>query len=224
MQERRSWLKRLGAALGLGLVAGPALAGTRGTQRTNGEEPFLGEIMLFAGTFAPRGYALCNGQLLSITQNTALFSLLGTTYGGDGRTTFALPDLRGRFPLGAGQGPGNLSPYNLGQPGGSETITLSTAQLPAHTHSVGGIPATTAAATSSSPAGNVLAVANGRTTTSEENLTLNTYAPAGTSPATTLGSGGTTGSTGNGQPISNLSPYLALNFCIAVQGIYPSRD
>ena len=95
--------------------------------------PFIGQITLFAGNFAPRGWAFCNGQLLSIAQNTALFSILGTTYGGNGQTTFALPDLRGRVPVHAGQGPG-LSNYDLGQQGGAESVTLTTAQMPAHTH------------------------------------------------------------------------------------------
>src|SRR5215475_4971153 len=98
-------------------------------------EPFLGQIMLVPYNFAPRGWAFCNGQLLSISQNTALFSLLGTTYGGNGQTTFALPDLRGRVPLSSGQGPG-LSNYNLGQSGGQETVTLTGNQMPAHQHAI----------------------------------------------------------------------------------------
>src|SRR5215831_4079907 len=97
-------------------------------------EPFLGEIRMFGGNFAPRGWALCQGQLLSIAQNTALFSILGTTYGGNGQTTFALPGLRGRYPMQQGQGPG-LSPRSLGEQGGSQTVTLLTNQMPAHTHS-----------------------------------------------------------------------------------------
>lgn len=102
----------------------------------NSADPLLGEIMLFAGNFAPRGWALCNGQLLAISQNQALFSILGTTYGGDGRTTFALPDLRGRLPMHAGSGPG-LTPRRLGEMGGAETRTLNINQLPAHTHDTG---------------------------------------------------------------------------------------
>src|SRR5438132_384897 len=98
-------------------------------------EPFLGEIRMFCGNFNPRGWALCNGQLLSIAQNTALFSILGTTYGGNGQTTFALPDLRGRVPVHPGQGPG-LSMYNLGENGGAESVTLTAAQMPAHQHTV----------------------------------------------------------------------------------------
>src|SRR6478672_10112699 len=96
-------------------------------------EPFLAEIIMFAGNFAPRGWAFCQGQILSIAQNTALFSLLGTTYGGNGQTTFALPDLRGRVPVGTGQGPG-LSNYDLGQVSGSESVTLTVSQMPAHNH------------------------------------------------------------------------------------------
>src|SRR3954449_6617686 len=97
--------------------------------------PFIGQISLFGGNFAPRGWAFCNGQLLAVSQNTALFSILGTTYGGNGETTFALPDLRGRVPLHPGQGPG-LSPYVLGENGGQENVTLNVTQLPAHTHAV----------------------------------------------------------------------------------------
>ena len=110
-------------------------------------EPFLGQLMLFGGNFAPRGWALCNGQILAINQNTALFSLLGTTYGGNGQTTFALPDLRGRAPLHAGQGPG-LSPYALGQVGGTENVTLLATEMPAHTHAQ---PATAADETTNRP-------------------------------------------------------------------------
>jgi microcystin-dependent protein len=215
-QERRSWLKRLGTALGLGMLAGPALAAPRGTRQVNGQDPFLGEIMLFAGTFAPRGYALCNGQLLSISQNTALFSLLGTTYGGNGQTTFALPDLQGRFPLHAGSGP-SLTSHQLGQQGGSENTTLTTAQLPSHTHP---LVVSSAAATSSSPAGNILAVANGRTTSNDDNVTTNAYAASGTATVNT----NAIGATGSGQPVSLVNPYLALNFCIAIEGLYPSRN
>src|SRR4026209_391528 len=120
-------------------------------------EPFLGEIVMFAGNFAPRGWALCNGQILSIAQNTALFSILGTTYGGNGQTTFGLPDLRSRVPVGQGQGPG-LSPWTLGEQNGFENVTLSATQMPAHNHleevSVG-------QADTASANGNYLAAANG---------------------------------------------------------------
>jgi microcystin-dependent protein len=215
-QERRSWLKRLGAALGLGMLGGPALASSRRPFDTNGAEPYIGEIMLFAGNFQVRGYAFCNGQLLSIAQNTALFSLLGTTYGGNGQTTFGLPDLRGRFPMHFGQGPG-LSPYNLGERGGTPSVTLNTQQMPVHNHTLN---ISAAAATSNSPAGNVLAVPNGLTSGSEENVAIKAYgaAPNGTANNNSIGTAG------GSQPFGVMNPYLTLNFQIAVEGIYPPRD
>jgi microcystin-dependent protein len=165
-------------------------------------EPFLGSIILFAGNFAPRGWAFCNGQILVISQNTALFSLLGTTYGGDGQTTFALPDLRGRVPNHFGQGPG-LSNYDLGQVGGVETVTLTSAQFPAHTHAQ---PAT-----------------NGEQTTNRPNAAL--PARGGVYANESDGSAlHPTSSVGGGQPHDNLSPYLTLNYIIALEGIYPSRN
>jgi microcystin-dependent protein len=164
-------------------------------------EPFLGQLLLVPYNFAPRGWAFCDGQLLSIAQNTALFSLLGTTFGGNGQTTFALPDLRGRVPVGVGPGPG-LSPVDLGEVGGSETVTLITTQIPAHGHTIGG---TNSAATGSRPAGNVNAQGGAYSATSDA-----TMQP--------------TGNTGGSQPHGNLQPYLALNWCIALEGIFPSRN
>lgn len=168
-------------------------------------EPFIGTIMLFSFNFAPRGWAACNGQLMPIAQNSALFSLLGTQYGGDGRTTFALPDLRGRVPMGQGQGPG-LSNYTIGQAAGEEQVTLSSAQLPPHTHGVNAA----ASATSKAPMGNLPAVSTAGSA----------YGPtaAGTMAA------GMVQSAGNGQPHSNLQPYLVGNWCIALQGVFPSRN
>jgi microcystin-dependent protein len=164
--------------------------------------PFLGSIILFAGNFAPRGWAFCNGQILSISQNTALFSLLGTTYGGNGQTTFALPDLRGRVPNHSGQGPG-LSSYDLGQNGGEEFVTLTLSQLPAHTHSQ---PATNGEQTTNRP--NAALPAHGGVYSNEtDGSTLHPTTPAG-----------------SGQPHDNLSPYLTLNYIIALEGIYPSRN
>ena len=166
-------------------------------------EPFIAEVRIFTYNFSPRGWAFCNGQLLPISQNTALFSLLGTTYGGNGQTTFGLPNLQGRTPVGFGQGPG-LGNYELGEVGGAETVTLTQQQLPAHTHS---LMASANAATSSVPGGTVvLATASS-----------NQYAPA-----SNLVSMGTIG--GPGQPHSNRQPYTVLHFCIAVQGIFPSRN
>ncbi len=171
--------------------------------------PFLAEIKMFGGNFAPRGYALCNGQLLPIAQNTALFSLLGTTYGGNGQTTFALPDLQGRVPIHPGQGPG-LSSYSLGQVGGVEAVTLLTTQIPAHNHPLA---ANAGPGTNAAPATNeVLA-----TSTTRDNI----YSTA--APNTTL-SPQAIGAAGGSQPHTNIQPYLCVHFIIALQGIYPSRN
>ena len=170
-------------------------------------QPFLGEIRLFPYNFAPRGWAFCNGQLLAIAQNTALFSLLGTTYGGNGQTTFALPDLRGRVPISSGQGTG-LSNYDLGQVGGAESFTLLATQLPAHNHPVAP-PCSTDDPNAGSPKNNFPA-------------TVGTAIYSTTSNAS-MGAG-TTGTTGGGQPVPNIQPYLTLNYCIALQGIFPARN
>lgn len=172
-------------------------------------EAFLASIILFAGNFAPIGWAFCNGQILSIAQNTALFSLLGTTFGGNGQTTFALPDLRGRVPVHAGQGPG-LSDYLLGQAGGIENTTLLTNNLPPHNHS---LIATSGPGITSNPAGAYLA--NTGTLDKE-------YNTSGTFVAMNAGAIGL--STGTSQPVDILQPYLAINYIIALQGIYPSRN
>ncbi len=174
--------------------------------------PYLGGIFMFAGNFAPRGYALCQGQLMSISQNTALFSILGTTYGGDGIQTFGLPDLRGRTPVGAGNGPG-LTPVVIGELAGTQNATILTSNLPAHTHSLN---ASTSAGTQPLPTGNVLASvqdSQGGQSTAYINAAPNTPMAA-----TSIGL------TGNGLPISIQSPYLGLNFIIATQGVFPSRN
>lgn len=171
--------------------------------------PFLAQVMLFAGNFAPRGWAFCNGQILSIAQNTALFSLLGTTYGGNGQTTFALPDLRGRAPISPGQGPG-LSPIVLGQVGGTETVTLITNQIPAHNHPVLADPNTAGEA---SPAGNIWAAE-----------AVGATAVYSTGTPTAPMKAGAIGLTGGSQPHDNRSPYLGLNYIIALEGIYPPRN
>jgi microcystin-dependent protein len=157
---------------------------------------------------APRGWALCDGQLLPISQNTALFSILGTTYGGDGRTTFALPDLRGRVPVHQGQGPG-LSSYDLGQSAGSENVTLSTSQMPSHNHLVN--VDTGDNGTTSHPNNQYLASSGGVSIYNSvtDSSTLN--------PGTVQAAGGS-------QPHSNLQPYLCIDFIIALEGIYPSRN
>ena len=168
-------------------------------------EPFIAEIIMFGGNFAPRGWALCQGQILSIAQNTALFSILGTTYGGNGQTTFGLPDMRSSVPIHPGQGPG-LSAYSLGQKAGVETVTLLTSQIPAHNHlvNVSGEDATSAKPTNNVPA------AGGA------------YSP----PAAIDGimATNTIGNTGGSQPHTNIQPYLCVNFIIALEGIFPSRN
>jgi microcystin-dependent protein len=174
--------------------------------------PFIGQITLFAGNFAPRGYAFCNGQLLPIQQYTALFSLLGTTYGGNGQTNFALPDLRGRVPIHAGQGPG-LSNYQLGQRAGQEAVTLTASEIPSHGHTAS-VNASSGAPNTVSPGGAVPAVsAQG-----------NAYATGSPTLTAMSASAATVGLAGNNQPHTNMQPYLALNFIIALQGIYPSRN
>ncbi|MCW2497673.1 tail fiber protein [Jatrophihabitans sp.] len=170
-------------------------------------DPFVGEIRMFAGNFAPQGWAFCNGQLIAISQNTALFSILGTNYGGNGSSTFGLPDLRGRVPVHWQQGPG-LSTYNVGQAGGAESVTLTAQQLPAHSHTVAVNPRR---GTLTEPEGNVLAATVG-----------SSYAPSPTAgyamnPSAISGGGG-------GQAHSILQPYLAVSFIIAMQGIYPARN
>lgn len=169
-------------------------------------EPFLGMIIIVPYNFAPRGWAFCNGQILPIAQNTALFSLLGTTFGGNGQTTFALPDLRGRVPNSAGQGPG-LSSYDLGQVGGTENTTLTVNNLASHNHSANCFSDDANAAV---PSGNVLANApSNMYATVAPNAQMNPLA---------------IGLTGGNQPFSILGPYLTLNFCIALEGIFPSRN
>jgi microcystin-dependent protein len=185
-------------------------------------EPFVGEIKIFAGNFAPRGWAFCNGQILAISQNSALFSILGTTYGGDGRTTFALPDLRGRVPIHAGTGPG-LSPYQLGQRSGVENVTLGVNQIPAHGHPINVssppvVRCSNQAGTTNSPVGNVLAQAPGGT---------NVYRPGAPNSNMNIGgfsAGLSIGNTGGGQQHTNVQPFLSVHFIIALQGIYPSRE
>jgi microcystin-dependent protein len=171
-------------------------------------DPFLGEIRMFCGNFAPIGWALCQGQLLSISQNTALFSILGTTFGGNGTTTFGLPDLRGRVPINFGQGPG-LSSYNLGEMSGSENVTLLASQMPAHTHAVGAV--TGNQGSTSHPNGQYLA-------SSGSAVIYNSGPPDSAMNA------GMNQSAGGSQPHSNIQPFLCVNFIIALQGIFPSRN
>lgn len=189
-------------------------------------EPFLSMIMLWPCNFAPNGWAFCAGQMLSISQNTALFSLLGTTYGGNGTTTFALPDFRGRVPVGAGNGPG-LSPYVLGEVAGSESVNLQTNQLPAHNHTVA---LTVTMSVSSTQAANNTPAANNSLASFYDVGNANPIAGYSTAaPNTPLNIGGgavagVTGLTGNNLPVPILQPFLAVNYVIALQGIFPSRN
>ena len=169
-------------------------------------DPFVAEIRIFPFSFAPKGWAFCDGQILPLSQNTALFSLLGTTYGGDGKSNFALPNMQGNAPMHPGQGPG-LSLHDLGETGGSETVSLLESEIPSHSHS---FIASQADGISRLPAGNLAANMIG----------VNGYATPGTivqmsdqalTPA------------GGDQPHNNMQPYLTLNFCIALQGVYPPR-
>ncbi|MDX6213363.1 MAG: hypothetical protein QOF82_2450 [Frankiales bacterium] len=165
-------------------------------------QPFIGEIRLFGFNFAPRGFVLCQGQIMSIAQNQALFSLLGTTYGGDGMTTFGLPDLRSRIPIGQGQGPG-LSYYPLGEVTGAETVALTVTNLPQHNHAQ---PVTNGPASGTRPH-NTVPAAGG------------SYAAAGDG-----GSFVPTSAAGSNLPFGIIQPVLALNYCIAISGIFPSRN
>lgn len=177
-------------------------------------EPFIAEIMLFGGNFAPRGWATCSGQLLAIAQNTALFSLLGTTYGGNGQTNFALPDLRGRVPVGMGTGPG-LPNITQGEVGGAASHTLITPEMPSHIHSsqlVMGGPAN-----ANSPATHL--ASSGYVESTGDPVKISTDVAAG---GFTLGQNTTPA--GNSQPHNNMQPYLGINFVIALEGIFPSRN
>ncbi|HJT65250.1 MAG TPA: tail fiber protein [Pyrinomonadaceae bacterium] len=174
-------------------------------------DPFVAEIRIFPFNFAPKGWAFCAGQILPISQNTALFSLLGTTYGGDGKSTFALPNLQGSAPMHPGQGPG-LSLHDLGESGGAPFITLITSEMPAHAHFVGR--ALAANGDSQSPANSVWAqAAAGRGTA----IIYHEAPPTGKINVNSLTL------TGGSQPHNNMQPYLTLNFCIALQGVFPAR-
>ncbi|MBZ4043296.1 phage tail protein [Flavobacterium hibisci] len=181
-------------------------------------EPFIGEIKIFGFDFAPRGYMSCSGQLLSIAQNTALFSLLGTMYGGNGQVTFGLPNLQGRMPIGQGQGAG-LPAYAMGQLAGSPNVTLLTSNIPVHTHPATGltvnIPISTGGPDIASPEGAYLADTGveifSSVATANKNYGASTVA-------------GNTGITGGSTPFSIMNPYLVINYSIATQGIFPSRN
>jgi microcystin-dependent protein len=167
-------------------------------------DPFVAEIRIFPFNFAPKGWAWCDGQLLPLSQNTALFSLLGTTYGGNGKSNFALPDLQGRAPMHPGQGPG-LSLHDLGETGGSETVTLLESEIPAHSH---GLSMSVRPSDNLNPAGLALGTGN------------NIYAPVA---STTAMSPNALPPAGGDQPHNNMQPYLTFYFCIALQGVFPPR-
>jgi len=172
-------------------------------------DPFVAEIRIFPFNFAPRGWAWCDGQLLPLSQNTALFSLLGTTYGGNGKSNFALPDLQGRAPMHPGQGPG-LSLHDLGETGGSETVTLLESEIPAHSHAMR---ASNDASNTNTPAGALVARPFGRGNNifNAANANRVSMAPESLAPA------------GGDQPHNNLQPFLTFYFCIALQGVFPPR-
>jgi microcystin-dependent protein len=174
--------------------------------------PFVAEIRIFPFNFAPTGWAMCNGQLMPISQNTALFSLLGTTYGGNGTSNFALPNLQGSAPMHPGQGPG-LSLYDLGEAGGTDTVTLLQSEMPAHLHTAG---CDSGAGSQSSPAGGMWAAASGGRTPPPNYSNV--------APPNAPMSGSSLGPAGGNEPHNNLQPYLTLNFCIALQGVFPPRS
>jgi microcystin-dependent protein len=171
-------------------------------------DPFVAEIRIFPFNFAPKGWAFCDGQILPLSQNTALFSLLGTTYGGDGKSNFALPDLQGNAPMHPGQGPG-LSLHDLGETGGSDTVTLLQSEMPSHSHNMKG---DAVSATKKTPDSNAFAKTSGATPyLPPAGAALVPMSPSAITPA------------GGDQPHNNLMPYLTLNFCIALQGVFPPR-
>jgi microcystin-dependent protein len=179
-------------------------------------EPFLGQLMIFAGNFAPKGWQTCDGQLLSIAQNSALFALLGTTYGGNGQTTFALPDLRGRVPIHVGQGPG-LSNYALGEVTGVENVTLIQTEIPAHNHQA--VVTVTCADSPQSPTDSPVGAVPAGTSGGPQ-----VYAPSGAAQMSATMVTAQIGLAGGSQPHTNLQPLLVLTFCIAMEGIFPSRN
>jgi microcystin-dependent protein len=205
LPERRSFLKRLLAFT----AGGAALAAVKPREARADADQWIGEIALVPYTFPPKGWAFCNGQLLPINQNIALFSLLGTTFGGDGITTFALPDLRGRAPIHFGQGPG-LSNYVLGQTGGAENITLLAAQMPSHTHALN---VSNLNGTSDTPGPAVIPAKNASG--------VPTYSSAAANSTLAAAAAGTAGSS---QPHENRPPFLTMSYVIALVGIFPSQN
>jgi microcystin-dependent protein len=171
-------------------------------------DPFVAEIRIFPFNFAPKGWAFCDGQILPLSQNTALFSLLGTTYGGDGKSNFALPNMQGNAPMHPGQGPG-LSLHDLGETGGSETVSLLESEIPSHSHSMGAQNVALGGVVLPAPTASLNRPASGNLF--DTNTTLVQMDPNSLAPA------------GGDQPHNNMQPYLTLNFCIALQGVFPPR-
>jgi microcystin-dependent protein len=173
-------------------------------------DPFVAEIRIFPFNFAPKGWAFCDGQLLPLSQNTALFSLLGTTYGGDGKSTFQLPNMQGNAPMAPGQGPG-LSLHDLGETGGSETVTLQISEIPSHPHSMmaANLPADQAAPTP--------------TRSLARSVNVTAYVAGSPTPTLVQMNSNMLALTGGGLPHNNMQPYLTLSFCIALQGVFPPR-
>lgn len=214
--RRRFLAKALGVLAGTSLIGGvtrafaqigqKTIADTGGQKQVASADPYVGEIMMFAGNFAPFGWAYCDGSLIPISSNTALFSLIGTYYGGNGVSNFALPDFRGRVPVGYGSGPG-LSSYEFGQSGGEEKHTLQTDEMPSHNHAAY---ADVSNGTSPSPSNNLPAVNN-------EGIEHYGSTQNGAMNANAIGA------TGGSQPHNNIQPYLSVSFCIATSGTYPSR-
>jgi microcystin-dependent protein len=214
---KRHWLRPDFAAFPFLIIHKPKTFIMEGT---------IGEIRMFAGTFAPRNWAFCAGQLMSISQNTALFSILGTTYGGNGQTTFGLPDLRSRVPVGTGQGPG-LSNISLGEVSGTETVTLLTTQMPAHTHTATATVTGTCTpgcvednGTADSPAGARPAISPSG---AKNYSTAAVDSAMGSSPIAATATV-TIGIAGNSQPVPIRNPYLGMNYIICLFGIFPSRN
>ena len=186
-------------------------------------EPFVGEIRALGFNFAPRGWALCQGQLMAINDNQTLFSLLGTYYGGDGRNTFGLPDLRGRAAIGQGTGPG-LTPRSIGQKSGYEYVTLNTTQIPSHSHAVDNVETelkcSISPANQASPVGNSIAA----NAAGDNTQRFSDQAPAAPLKAGSVALSGATGATGGSREHSNMQPWLAINYSIALLGLYPPRS